>query len=74
MDPSLERRGSATVADVVRDMSSVAGNLAGDLASGIEDSSSLDKFALSSQSGGDAPEYLHSRLRCTTFGLLFGLS
>ena len=72
VDLSLERRGGATVADVVRDMSGVAGNLSGDLASSIEDSSSLDKFTLSSQSGGDAPEYLHSRLWCTTFGLLFG--
>ena len=74
MDPLLERQGSATVADVVRDTSSVAGNLAGDLPSGIENSSSLDKFALSSQSGWDAPKYLHSQLWCTTFGLLFGLS
>ena len=41
MDLSLERQGSATVVEVGRDMSSVAGNLAGDLASGIEDSSSL---------------------------------
>ena len=55
MDLSLERQGSATVVDVVRDMSSVAGNLAGDLVSGIEDSSSLEKSALSGQSGGMLP-------------------
>ena len=55
MDLSLERQGSATVVDVVRDMSSVAGNLAGDLASGIEDSSSLGSLLCPASQVGTLP-------------------
>ena len=78
MGLSLDRRGSATVADVIGDMLGAAGDIAGDLAwnstSDTEDSPSLDRFPPLSQSGGDAPEYLHSRLQCTTLSLLLGFN